>query len=133
MSADVRALGRGILVRYTGVASAEGVLAAVDAMSAHEAFRPDVPTLWDFSGAEGTGMDPDRMRQLAVRASRVREGAERPRVGLLMTSDADYGGARMFVGMNETRLPLDFRVFRDAAEAYEWTLGVSPAGEAAGE
>ena len=127
MSADVRALGRGVVVRYTGTVSAEGVFAAVDALAAHEAFGPDVPTLWDFSATAGVGLHADQMRQLALRVSTLRDGADSPRLGLLMSGDAEFGSARMFVGMNESRLPHHFRVFRDSTEAYDWTLDVDPA------
>lgn len=130
MSVEVHALGHGFAVRFQGSVSTDIVIRAVEALGAQEGFVPDSPTLWDFSSAQGQGIGADEMRAIAARVLRLREGAGRPRVGLLMRSDADFGSARMFIGLNEARLPNDLRIFRDSAEAYAWTLGVSPHGEA---
>ena len=125
MKVDIRSAGSGVLIRCHGDATEEGVSYAVDELAAFENFAADTPTLWDFSRARGGSLLADQMRSLGARVSTLRSGADRPRVGLLMGSEADFGGARMFVGLNEARLPSDFRIFLDGEEAFSWTLGVS--------
>ena len=121
---EIDVTDRGVMVRYRGSVSFEGISAAAHAMAVHPDFRPDLPTVWDFSVVESlSGLGADDMRRLASVVTPFRRGGGRPRVALVTPDDANFAGARMFNGLNEARLLIDLRVFRDAAEARDWAFG----------
>jgi hypothetical protein len=126
MTVDVRAVGRGVVIEYRGFASPPGVLEAIRKLADFDGFGPNTPAVWDFTRASGDGFGAEQMRSLGVHMSPLREGAEKPRVALLMRNDADYGAARMFIGLNAGRISSELRIFRDPTEAYMWALEAEP-------
>ena len=95
----------GAVVRYLSAVTLEGIGRAATALGAHPDFRPDLPTVWDFSAAaSSSGLDSDDMRRLAREVAPIREGGGRPRVAIVTPDDANFAGARMFGGVNEARL-----------------------------
>jgi hypothetical protein len=65
------------------------------------------------------------MRKLAHFVSPMREGGGRPRVAVVTPDDANFGGARMFGGLNEPRLLVELSVFRCPVEAERWAFGAA--------
>ena len=49
----------GCVVHFRGAVTLNAVEAAVASLREHPEFRGELPTIWDFSGAEGGGLDPE--------------------------------------------------------------------------
>ena len=123
MSSKISVTDRGAFVTYTGEVTLDGIVGAVAALREAPEFDPTVPTVWDFSGAESTGLDADQMRTLAARVSALREGADRARVAVVASRDSDFAGARMFAGLAQDLLQATVSVFRTLDEATAWAFG----------
>lgn len=127
---ELRIEPEGATVRYLSAVSVEGIRAAVKALGSHPGFHADLPTVWDFSSASApSGLDSDDMRRLARDVAPLRKGGRRPRVAVVTPSDANFAGARMFGGVNETRLNVQLGVFRAAEAARSWAFDPDPEGE----
>jgi hypothetical protein len=123
VESQVEVTARGAIIRYRGPVTSQGIQEAAHAMADHESFLPSMPAIWDFSAAQGNGLDADEMRRLAQALKPLREGGSRPRVAIVTPDDANFGAARMFGGLNEARLLVEIGVFRSAAEARSWAFG----------
>ena len=120
----------GAIVRYLTEVTAEGIRAAARALGEHPDFRADLPTVWDFSASGSpSGLDSDDMRKLARELAPMREGGGNPRVAVVTPDDANFAGARMFGGLNESRLRVNLGVFRDREEARRWAFEGEPGQE----
>jgi hypothetical protein len=119
---EIEVTERGAVVRYTGASTVEELAAAAEAMAAHPAFHASLPTIWDLSEATDPQLSSDDMRRLAPLVSRVREGGNRPRVGIVSPSNAGFAAARMFSGLNEPRMKVNIGVFRTFEEASAWAF-----------
>ena len=108
----------GAVLRYLSAVTIEGIRTAAQALGDHPAFRPDMPTVWDFSSAtSSSALDADDMRRLAREVAPMREGG------------GNFAGARMFGGLNERRLPVHFNVFRDGEAARRWAFAAEADAE----
>ncbi len=125
MSTEVEVTARGAIVRYRGPVTLEGIRQAAEAMAGDAAFSPDLPAVWDFTASERNRLEADDMRKLAHFVSPMREGGGRPRVAVVTPDDANFGGARMFGGLNEPRLLVELSVFRCPVEAERWAFGAA--------
>jgi hypothetical protein len=113
----------GAVVHFRSEVTLEAVEAAVAALRQHPDFRPDLPTIWDFSGARGGGLDPDQMRRLARSAGDHRRGGGRPRVAVVVPEQSNFGGARMFSSLGADAIHVELGIFRESATAYAWVFG----------
>ena len=124
----------GAVLRYLSVVTLEGIRDAAQALGRHPDFRPDMPTVWDFSGAlSSSDLDSDDMRRLAREVAPIRAGGGRPRVAVVTKGKANFAGARMFGGLNERRLGVTLGVFREVEEARRWAFGEGAQPEAGGD
>jgi hypothetical protein len=127
MTSDITIDGRGIVVRVVGEVSGSVIDGLVRRMAADPRFDPALPTVWDFSASIGlAALSAEALRGAATVLGRVREGGGRPRVAIVTARDADYGIARMFEGMNETKILVELGVFRDLDGAVAWAFDRAP-------
>jgi len=121
------------VVHFRDEVTLEAVESAVAALCSHADFRPDLPTIWDFSSALGGGLDRYQMRRLALNAGEHRRGAGRPRVAVVAPKRSNFGGARMFSTVGADAIHVDLGIFRERAPAQAWIAGhgdASPLGDA---
>ena len=131
---EIRITPRGTEVRFRVSATFEGIRDAVAALGQRSDFRPEAPTIWDFS--ETRSPEPvgaDDMRRLAPVVAPLREGAGHPRVAIVTPHDAAFAGARMFGGINDSKLHVDLAVFRCREEAEAWAYADAHVDDPEGE
>jgi hypothetical protein len=127
MTSDITIDERGIVVRVVGEVSGEVIDELVRRMAADPRFDPSMPTVWDFSASIGlAALSAEVLRGAATVLGRVREGGGHPRVAIVTPRDADYGIARMFEGMTETRILVELGIFRDLDAAVAWAHDRAP-------
>ena len=120
---ELNVTDRGVVLRYRGAVTYDGIAEAAQAMAEHADFRPNLPTVWDFSMVESPSvLGADDMRRLASALAPLREGGGQPRVAIVTPHDANFAGARMFGGLNEARLLIDLGIFRNVSEAMKWAF-----------
>jgi hypothetical protein len=133
MSTEIDVDRDGAVVHFRGVVTLEAVEAAVAALRDHADFRPELPTIWDFSGARGGGLEPDQMRRLARSTGDHRRGGGRPRVAVIVPERSNFGGARMFSSLGADAIHVDLGIFREPGPARAWVSGRAddePVGDA---
>jgi hypothetical protein len=106
------------------ISTASGFLTAADIL-AHQRkllgdsdFDPTCSQIVDCSAVTGVDLSPDDVRTVA--ASTIFSAHSRRAV--LVTTDEQFGFARMFKMMREAEGEYGIRVFRDKGEAWRWAL-----------
>jgi hypothetical protein len=109
----------GILhLKRSGEVTAAEDAASFQARLADPAVTVGIPVLVDATGIEPA----DSVKRVRCMAERVVRNASRLKCGptaILVSSDVEYGMARMFMALTEPVHP-QTNVFRDANEAIEW-------------
>lgn len=88
-----------------------------DAMRADPAFSAELSQLWDFSGVEHLEITGEGLRALAMDVSLF---ANTSRRAVIVTSDASFGMARMFLLARDPGKGGEIRLFRDRESAVTW-------------
>lgn len=106
-----------VLSRAWGTLTDGDLVANRDAMLADPAFRADLSQLWDFTRVERLDVTGAGVRSLAMGISPFSSLSRR---AIIVTDDAGFGMARMFLLMRDSDTGGSFRVFRDRESALSW-------------
>lgn len=114
----------GVIVRtVTGVFTVEEFFAEVDKDPDRPGFRQNLHLLWDFSAADVSTLDADRLKEMADGSQKRMPGrGSKSKSAILVSADLNYGIARMYDVYAES-LPIQRSVFRDRDEAWAWLTG----------
>jgi hypothetical protein len=112
-------------VTLTGALGFEAYVESFEALVSHASYRPGVNALWDFREAPLAGLPTETLRRIIRFSAERRELRRGARVAIVVSSDADFGVARIFEAV-AADLPIQFQVFRDIGEAEVWVGGPHP-------
>ncbi len=107
-----------VRVEVSGTPTVEQFQAALDDIVASDQFPPDTDTIYDFCGADFSGLSRDAlMRFIDVRKQHPERAAAR--VACVVKGDLAFGMLRMFE-LHAQGLPQRMMVFKSHADAEEW-------------
>jgi hypothetical protein len=115
--------------RVEGKLDFDALVAELRDIYGDPSFRPDQDSLWDLRGARLATVSTPEVRRIVdlVLKHWGTEGA--PRSALVVSTEADFGMARMYEMLIAAELGPSVGVFRDVEEAEAWLEG---GGDAAG-
>lgn len=87
---------------------------------AHPDFRPDSSSLWDLREATTRHISASEVQSIAGMVKKHWGTRGNPRSALVVSTDLDYGMARMYELLMEGDIAPEVRVFRDLEEAEDW-------------
>lgn len=106
-----------VLSRAWGTLTDADLVANRDAMLADPGFRADLSQLWDFTRVDQLEVTGAGVRSLAMGVSPFSAASRR---AIIVTDDAGFGMARMFLLMRDSDTGGSFKVFRDRESALSW-------------
>ena len=106
-----------LVVHVVGKTTGAEIAEAALGLLSNPDYRPTMNVIWDLREMAYEG----GIEALVSLASKVAGGAvtEYSRVALLVSSDHDYGVARLYASRAEPA-PVEYRVFREEPAAREW-------------
>lgn len=106
-----------VLSHAWGTLTDAEMVANRDAMSSDPAFHGELSQLWDFTGVQQLEITGPGVRALAMEVSPFSPTSRR---AILVSDDASFGMARMFLLMRDHGVGTSFQVFRDRESAMAW-------------
>ena len=103
----------------TGDISMDDVRRTLEETYAHADFRAEADAMWDLTGASGD-LETEEIRHLADFVGKLVGSATAGKVALLVSSDFEFGMARMYESILGGQSSKPIMVFRDRAEADRW-------------
>ena len=93
---------------------------ALSAVYARPGFRYDQSSLWDLRKATTQHVSAAEVQSIAALVKKHWAGSEAARSALVVSTDLDYGMARMYEMLMEGEIGPRVKVFRDMEEAKAW-------------
>jgi hypothetical protein len=103
----------------TGDISMDDVRRTLEETYAHSDFKAEADAMWDLTGASGDLATED-IRRLADFVGKLIGNTTKGKVALLVSSDFEFGMARMYGSILGGQSSKPIMVFRDRAEADRW-------------
>jgi hypothetical protein len=106
-----------LVVRVVGQTTGAEIAQSALGLLENPSYQPSMNVIWDLREMAYEG----GIEALVSLAGQVASGAvtEYSRVALLVSTDHDYGVARLYAARAEPA-PVEYRVFRDELEARAW-------------
>jgi hypothetical protein len=108
------------LHRVEGELQLDVLQRALEAVYQSEHFDPDGDVLWDVREADLSSFSSSDVRQVADFVEQHWGGSGSSRAALVVSGDLDFGLARMYEQLLESRRSGEVRVFRDLDDAVDW-------------
>ncbi len=104
---------------------AEGKVLAADIISKIDEYYSgntvSKKVLWDFSGADASGIESDEVREIARLTRKYADIRKGGRTALVFSGDLEFGLGRMFTAFSRfEETPYEFGCFRSLEKAKEW-------------
>jgi len=104
----------------SGHIDVNGIAGTLKAVVGDEAWNPGMDLVVDYSDSSTVDLNSEMVREIShlVKAENNKLGSGK--MAIVMTTDLDYGYARMFQLLTEDYIDKEINVYRDSESALKW-------------
>ena len=114
-----------VYLKYSGMVTAEILIAMREQFISDPAFAPGMSFLVDFREASLLELDEGALRRVSAHGRAIGSEWGAHRSAVVAPSDLEFGVSRIFAVIGE-RPGLELQVFRDLASASQWLAETEP-------
>lgn len=112
--------GNYVKVVSSGHLDVEGVVDVLNAVLSCDVWRPGMGLLADYTNSSTIDLNSEKISQISYLVKEHNENLGSGKMAIVMSSDLDYGYARMFQLLTEDYIDKEVNVYRDRDSAIKW-------------
>ena len=109
-------------INSSGHIDIQGIVDTLGKLFSNENWSPGMSILADYTDSSTIDLNSELVSQISHLVKGQNEIMGEGKLAIIMSSDLDYGYARMFQLLTEDYIDKEVNIYRDRETAYEWII-----------